>query len=431
MNAIRPFAHPAHLDLSRYGISAGLVRSTRRSLQIHELTANRTQVRGHHPLDRLPNFGAAGYGVLPDWQPPTKQLYPYADARDTTADLQRALDAGGIIDLADGVYPLHGQLRFTTSHTILRGTRNAILDIKGPPRTVLIVGLDDPGRPKLANRVKIIDDYAPVGADRLRVDNARAVRPGARVYVERKATAEWIRQLGMDKLVRNGQPQTWIKPGTTLKAPREIVKVEGDTVFFDIPLTDSLDARWGPGELVTYSPPAQTTEIGLANLTIRLVPSRSGDNIATAPSFLAIQVQPYAEAVWVRNVATEGFLASIIIEAHTSRITVQDSIFRRTAPTDRTRGWPMDVTLKGTRALVLRCMTEATVAGANAFAVGTQSMNSGPNAVVEYVAKDGWMAPHQRWATGVLFEGCQVDKVELANRGSAGSGQGWSIGSGA
>jgi hypothetical protein len=207
-----------------------------------------------------------------------------------------------------------------------------------------------------------------------------------------------------------------------------VIAVQGDVVVLDIPLTDALDSQWGPGELVSYLPPAQTREIGLANLTFRLFPSHSGDSVAETPIFLGVLVQPHVERLWMRSLVIEGFPASIILEGATQLVTIQDCLFRRTAATDKSHGWPMDLTIKGTRTLVLRCRSEATVPRAIAFAVGTQSGNCGPNAVVDYVAQSGWLAPHQRWATGILFDVCDVDKVELANRGVAGSGQGWAIG---
>jgi hypothetical protein len=38
--------------------------------------------------------------------------------------------------------------------------------------------------------------------------------------------------------------------------------------------------------------------------------------------------------------------------------------------------------------------------------------------------------PHQRWATGLLVDGCQVPEsgIDFMNRGEMGSGHGWTIG---
>jgi len=43
---------------------------------------------------------------------------------------------------------------------------------------------------------------------------------------------------------------------------------------------------------------------------------------------------------------------------------------------------------------------------------------------------NGWIQPHQRWATGLLVDGCYVPDggIDFMNRGAMGSGHGWAIG---
>ncbi|MBV9988567.1 MAG: hypothetical protein JO301_12880, partial [Chitinophagaceae bacterium] len=42
----------------------------------------------------------------------------------------------------------------------------------------------------------------------------------------------------------------------------------------------------------------------------------------------------------------------------------------------------------------------------------------------------GWIQPHQRWATGLLVDNCEVPDggIDFMNRGAMGSGHGWAIG---
>jgi hypothetical protein len=65
---------------------------------------------------------------------------------------------------------------------------------------------------------------------------------GDAVMVGRPVTQAWIALLGMDKLVRNGQPQTWISAGSVLRGERQITAINGDQVTVDVPLPDSFDA---------------------------------------------------------------------------------------------------------------------------------------------------------------------------------------------
>jgi hypothetical protein len=43
---------------------------------------------------------------------------------------------------------------------------------------------------------------------------------------------------------------------------------------------------------------------------------------------------------------------------------------------------------------------------------------------------NGWIQPHQRWATGLLVDNCEVPDggIDFMNRGAYGSGHGWAIG---
>jgi len=43
------------------------------------------------------------------------------------------------------------------------------------------------------------------------VDDASGFAVGQAVFVQRAVTAKWVAAQGMNDLVRNGAPQTWIK----------------------------------------------------------------------------------------------------------------------------------------------------------------------------------------------------------------------------
>jgi hypothetical protein len=67
--------------------------------------------------------------------------------------------------------------------------------------------------------------------------------------------------------------------------------------------------------------------------------------------------------------------------------------------------------------------------------VVTQSEVTGPLVVLNFTADHGGVAPHQRWATGLLVDGgkfpgatARRPGVAFSNRATAGSGHGWDIG---
>ena len=56
---------------------------------------------------------------------------------------------------------------------------------------------------------------------------------------------------------------------------------------------------------------------------------------------------------------------------------------------------------------------------------------TGPVVVLNCIFRgNGWIQPHQRWATGLLVDGCEVPDggIDFMNRGVMGSGHGWAIG---
>ena len=91
----------------------------------------------------------------------------------------------------------------------------------------------------------ITDAYVPAGADAFSVDSAAGFRPGDTVLIQRPVTEAWIRFMDMDKLTRDGKPQTWIKAGHDHHAPIGTIKsIAGNRITLDVPLSDSFDAAY-------------------------------------------------------------------------------------------------------------------------------------------------------------------------------------------
>jgi hypothetical protein len=74
---------------------------------------------------------------------------------------------------------------------------------------------------------------------------------------------------------------------------------------------------------------------------------------------------------------------------------------------------------------------QCTITGDNLFFFGTGAKVTGPVVLLNCTFRgNGWIQPHQRWATGLLIDRCQVPDggIDFMNRGSMGSGHGWAIG---
>jgi hypothetical protein len=109
-------------------------------------------------------------------------------------------------------------------------------------------------------------------------------------------------------------------------------------------------------------------------------------------------------------------------------VTVQEVAFTHTAAIDGSAGYPADFATNGTQILFLRCSSK----GDHVFSFVTQAETSGPNVVFDFQAAGNPtnVAPHQRWATGLLLDNIDspTGGIDLMNRRTAGSGHGWAIG---
>jgi hypothetical protein len=235
--------------------------------------------------------------------------------------------------------------------------------------------------------------------------------------------------MGMDTMVRNGAPQTWLKPGTVVSSDRVIAGISADEITLDVPLSDSIDKQYinNPNAtIVPYSFDGRISNVGLESMSVVVQESSIPLNQA---SFLLFVMDVVVDG-WVRDVAAHGFTNGMSVGGSAKRVTVADVSFTRTAPVDGSAGYPGDFGISGQQILLQRCASQ----GDHIFSFVTQALVKGPNVVLDMTATGTStnMSPHQRWATGLLLDGIKspTGGISLTNRGSAGSGQGWAIGFG-
>ena len=89
---------------------------------------------------------------------------------------------------------------------------------------------------------------------------------------------------------------------------------------------------------------------------------------------------------------------------------------------------PADFAISGTQILLHR----STVSGKRVWPVVTQAGVTGPNVVLHFKADEAGVAPHQRWATGLLVDSSEFTNgterrpgIAFSTRAHAGSGPGW------
>src|SRR5260370_20279104 len=202
------------------------------------------------------DFSSAGYragGVKLPSVVAAQRLTPAVG--DNTARIQAALDnATGAVVLAAGEYEIAGTLSITRSGVVLRGEKGAGIRLTGKPHRFLEIHGAGTWREE-GPPAPVLDAYVPAGASTFRIRSASAFHPGDHVLVLRPVTAEWIHFMGMDTLVRDSQPQTWIPAGSVIPTDRVVAAVDGDRVTLDLPLPDPLPPQFTPASLVHYSFP--------------------------------------------------------------------------------------------------------------------------------------------------------------------------------
>jgi hypothetical protein len=133
---------------------------------------------------------------------------------------------------------------------------------------------------------------------------------------------------------------------------------------------------------------------------------------------------------WVRDIAVDDTQNTITIGHTVRRVTLEDVHIRHSLPFSGAAS-PADIAISGTQVLVHR----SSVSGKRVWPIVTQQAVTGPNVILNFKSDEAGVAPHQRWATGLLVDSSEFSNgtdrrpnVAFSNREYAGSGHGWSVG---
>lgn len=385
--------------------------------------------------DQIMDFSHAGYmggGMpIPDVQVKIT-LSPVAG--DNSTLIQQAIDRvsnmklvngfRGAVLLKPGVYNCERELNINASGVVLRGSgpgeKGTILNLTGNPHTCLVVRGEESVSP-VGKPVSVADAYIPSGTNSVGLNDVSGFAVGDTIRLIRPVTDVWVHFMGMDHLVRDGKPQTWINGEITCE--RTIVSIVGKQINVDVPLTDSFDSKYlNPlgSSVVKVTTRGELSQVGFENLRI-VSPDQSG-TIAER-HHMAFFIGHIMDA-WVRNVEIFNTVNSVNVVG--KRITIDNVSIVHNVPTVGAAK-PADLNGSGSQILFNSC----SITGDNLFFFATGAKVTGPIVLLNCVFRgNGWIQPHQRWATGVLVDECQVPGggIDFMNRGEYGSGHGWAIG---
>ena len=385
--------------------------------------------------DRIMDFSHAGYmggGVNIPNVPVKITLHPMFG--DNTDGIQKAIDEvskmklvngfRGAVLLKPGTYDCEKTLKINASGVVLRGSgpgiSGTILNLTGKPHNCIEVRGAVSSK-LIGDSTTIADRYVPAGAYSFNVTSSSAFSVGDTIRITRRITDEWIKFMGMDELYRSGKKQTWVSGDITTE--RVIRKIEKNKITVNVPLNDSYDSKYtgSPGvsvQKIRFS--GMLTQIGIEDLRIN-APEQS---VTISESHhRAFTISGITDG-WARNIEIFNTVNSISVTGN--RITVDNISIIHEVPT-LGAAKPADLNGSGYQILFNRCY----IKGDNLFFFGTGAKVTGPVVLLNCIFQgNGWIQPHQRWATGLLIDGCEVPDggIDFMNRGVMGSGHGWAIG---
>jgi hypothetical protein len=346
------------------------------------------------------------------------------DAINEVAKMDLVNGSRGAVLLMPGTYNCSKGITINTSGVVLKGSgsgeKGSIINMTGSPHTCITVRGTVSSK-IIGSAATIADKYVPSSSTSFSLNDATSFSVGDTIRITKPVTDSWVQFMGMDKLVRDGKKQTWVSGD--ISCERIIRQKENNRITIDVPLTDNYDSKYldPPGvSVVKITSSGELTQIGIENF--RIVSSPQSVTI-TERSNKAFILSGVSDA-WARNIEIFNTVNSISVTGR--KITVENISIMHDVPTIGAAK-PADINGSGQQLLFDRC----NITGDNLFFFGTGAKVTGPVVVMNCVFKgNGWIQPHQRWATGLLIDNCEVPGggIDFMNRGAMGSGHGWAIG---
>ena len=436
--ACRPLAFCLGLVLTAATLRA---QSPVRSEWVHPDQHGKLLYKQTPRRDRIMDFSHAGYmgGGVPLPRVPLRKTIKPSGTDDDSAPIQAAIDEvsalpldkgiRGAVLLEPGAYHCPRTITLSASGVVLRGSgTTSVVKLTGRPHLAIAVrapgargGASGANDTDLA-RTTIADDYVPAGAPSFNVADPAPFAVGDTISIRKPVTQAWVEFMAMHDLVRDGQPQTWIRTGDTRNHERKIAGLYGKTITLDVPLPDSFDAKLltPPGTMVhKIRPPQRLSQCGVENLRIESPPQEINH---TQPHFTALRIT--GEDCWARDLVIDETMNSVSVGGR--RITLQRVTINRNAK-HQGSSKPAEFAPNGTQVLLDRCAVNAD----NVWFVATGAGVSGPVVILNCTfTGTGRAESHQRWSTGMLYDNVNAPDggIEFRNRGAMGSGHGWSMG---
>lgn len=395
--------------------------------------------------DRIIDFSFAGYGgggVKLPTVPVQKELDP--SGGEDTPVIQAAIDQVATLPLVDGFrgtvllhpgsFHCSRALVIAQDGVVLRGSgfgadpSGTTIEMTGEAHVCIeFKGMleklpkDDP------TEYPVTDAYVPAGTSTLSLKDASKLAAGDSIRISWHRTKAWIHMLGMDALVRDGKPQTWLGEGSGVDYFRKISAIDGNKITLDIPLPEAIDAELLAPETAVVSKAAWAKRMihsGVESLRVNSPPSTG---MLTAPHYKAISFDG-CEDCWARDIFSNEALGLIEVTKTSRRLTLEKIQSVHTSTVEAGAGYAGDYGIRGSQILIDRSSVKYINCGG--FFIDTAFSNSCLNVVLNSTFEGkGAIQPHQRWSTTMLVDSCTLADggIDYINRATCGSGHGWAM----
>jgi hypothetical protein len=381
----------------------------------------------------IPDFSQVGYYHGNKSIPEIPVVTIVTASPDAQQAIQSAVDAiskktpdangfRGAILLKKGIYKIPGTIKISASGIVLRGEgdETKLIATGTVQRTLISISGAGSVKEVSGSRVKITDDYVPVGAKSFTVSSAQGFKVGDNIILYRPGTTNWIADLKMDQIDARDGTKQWQASEYNLQFERTIMNIKGNTVYIDNPVVQAMETKYGGGEIYKYEFTDRIFHNAVEHMYFE---SEFLSDTAENHAWVAVEFNK-VENGWVRNVTARYFGNSCVhLEPWAKNISVLNSNCydaKSVITGSRRYSFAND----GQQNLFMNCQSTE---GRHDYVTGARVC--GPNVFYNCTAKNTHadIGPHHRWSMGTLYDNIVTDgEINIQDRGNWGSGHGWS-----
>ena len=400
--------------------------------------------------NHIPDYSYVGYKNGDEALPNVavvKQISPVAG--DNTAHIQAAIDEvealqlnnnghRGALLLLPGEYPVSGELIINNSGVVLRGsgdgedaTSNTIIRGVGnipDERTLIRIGTNNKsgfGGQVAGTRQNIISPYIPTGSRTIEVADASVYNVGDNIIIKHPSTAAWIAAVDNGGV---GTDAPWEPNTINLVFNRYITSIEGNKIQVATPIYDILDRSLSQSYVYTYNGNSQLKECGVENLRIFVESSgvTGRDHVKIGLHLIGVD-NSWVKGVTISRVSDQG----VKFDEATRCSVIDTKVLDMHGPISGGWRYNFEVTDFCNNILFENCTASN---GRHTFvANGASDVNgivfTNCSSSGDYTRSES----HRRWGQGILWDNITWTNTNatgilgLHNRGSYGTGHGWTV----